>query len=145
MTSISIGQQSGGPEDGFGWPKVHLYMMLEKHCTGNYCQAIDHFGLVLRVSGALDDFGPEAIERIRRHRPSRRITVDIVVPVSRWKGKSEDDCKHYLAGKVRLALEMCVARLKKDRETIDDLALFADVDAGIAEFLSSPTPHEPWE
>lgn len=144
MTEISIGQQSGGPGDPFMWPKVHLYHMLEKHCRANYCPAIDHFALVLRVSGSLDDFGPEVIERIKRRRPARYITADIVVPVECWKGKRETTIKEYLGEKVRSALEMCVARLKKDKETVDAESLFADVDKAIEEFLATPTPQKPW-
>jgi Ankyrin repeats (3 copies) len=144
-TEISIGQQSGGPDDGLMWPKVHLYMMLAKHCTRTYCPAIDQFSLVLRVSGKFDDFGPEAIEHIRRRRQERYITADIVVPVRRWKGKTEKELKKYLAAQVRTGLERLVARLKKDREDVDDVALFADVDTGIAEFLRTRTPHRAWE
>jgi hypothetical protein len=39
---------------------------------------------------------------------------------------------------------MCVARLKKDKEEVDAAAFFVDVDVAIAEFLSTPTPHQPW-
>ncbi|HKA07330.1 MAG TPA: ankyrin repeat domain-containing protein [Gemmataceae bacterium] len=144
-TEISIGQQSGGPADPFMWPKIHLYMMFEKHCTANYCPTVDKFALVLRVGGSIDDFGPEAIERIRRRRPDRYITVDIVVPVERWKGKREGAIKKYLAEKVRSALESCVARLKKDKEALDDEALLTAVDTAIEEFLTTPTPHKPWD
>ncbi len=142
-TEISIGQQSGGPEDGFMWPKVHLYKMLAKHCTRTYCPAIDQFSLVFRVSGKFGDFGPETIERIRRRRPARYITADIVVPVRRWKGTSERELKKYLSARVRRALELLVARLKKDKEEVDDAALYTDVDAGIEEFLRTRTPHRP--
>jgi hypothetical protein len=120
-------------------------MMLAKYCTRTYCPAIDQFSLVLRVSGIFDDFGPEAIERIRRRRQARYITADIVVPVQRWKGKTERQLKKYLAGKVRSALELLVARLRKDNEEVDDAALFTDIDAGIAEFLRTRTPHKAWE
>ncbi|OAI54312.1 hypothetical protein AYO44_15165 [Planctomycetaceae bacterium SCGC AG-212-F19] len=144
MTVISIGQQSGGG-DPLKWPKVHLAMMFEKHCTRTYCPAIAEFALVLRVSGTFDDFGPEAIERLRRQRSARVITVDMVVPIPRWQGKKEAELKRYLAKRVREALEVCVARLKKDKEAVKEAALFADVDAAIAEFLSSKTPHKPWD
>jgi hypothetical protein len=144
MTEISIGQQSEGG-DRLGWPKVHLYHMLKKHCTASYCPTIDHFALVLRCSSSADEFGPEAIERIRRRRPARYITADIVVPLAPSLEKTEKQLKEYLAVRVRLALEMCVARLKKDKEAVDDMALFAHVDAAIAEFLHTPTPHKVWE
>ena len=144
MTEICIGQQSEGG-DRLGWPKVHLYFMLKKHCKANYCPAIKEFALVLRCSSPAEEFGPEGIERIRRRRPARYITADIVVHVERSVDKTEQQIKEYLAAQVRRALEICVARLKKDKEEVDDEALFADVDAAIAEFLSTPTPHKPWK
>jgi hypothetical protein len=144
MTEISIGQQSEGG-DRMGWPKVHLYHMLLKHCTASYCPSIDHFALVLRCSSSADEFGPEAIERVRRRRPARYIAADIVVPLARSVDKTEKQIKEHLAGRVRLALEMCVARLKNDKEVVDDVVLFEHVDAAIAEFLRAPTPHKVWE
>lgn len=143
-TEITIGQDSGGPSDPFMWPTAHLYHLFEKHCGAIFCPAIDQFALVLRISGRLADFGPEAIERIRRRRPGRYITADIVIPVERWKGKRESAIKKYLAEKVRSALEMCVAKLKKDKETVDDEAMFAAVDRAIEEFLTTPTPRKAW-
>jgi hypothetical protein len=140
---ISIGLQAGEPDDAFGWPKSHLYKLFEKHCSSTYCPAIKEFALVLRVCGSIWDFGPEAIERIRRRRADRCITVDIVVPVTRWHGKTEQQIKEYLAVQVRRALELCVARLKKDKEKLDDSAMFKDVDAAIVEFLYTQTPHHP--
>jgi hypothetical protein len=144
MTEISIGQQSEGG-DRMGWPKVHLYHMLLKHCTASYCPNIDHFALVLNCSSAADEFGPESIERIRRRRPARYITADINVPLAASIDKTEKQIKEYLAARVRLALEMCVARLKKDKEVVDAVAFFEHVDAAIAEFLRTPTPHKVWE
>jgi hypothetical protein len=144
LTEISIGQQSEGG-DRLGWPKVHLYHMLKKHCTASYCPAIDHFALVLRCSSSAEEFGPAAIERIRWWRPARFITADIVVPFAPLLDKTEKQLKKYLAAQVRRALEMCAARLKKDKEKVDEGALFEHVDAAIAEFLSAPTPHKVWE
>ena len=144
MTEISIGQQSEGG-DRLGWPKVHLYHMLKKHCTAKYCPTIGHFALVLRCSSSADEFGPEAIERIRRRRSAGYITADIIVPLAVSLDKTEQQIKEYLAARVRLAMEMCVARLKKDKEVVDDVALFEHVDAAIAEFLHTPTPHKVWE
>ena len=126
------------------WPKVHLYHCFKVHCTASYCAAIDEFALVLRVNGRFADFGPETIERLKRRRPSRYITVDIVIPESRWSGREEQYLKRYLSERVRAALVMCADRLERDREPIDKVALLRDVDFAINEFLATPTPHTPW-
>jgi hypothetical protein len=144
LTEISIGQQSEGG-DRLGWPKVHLYHMFQKHCKARYCATIDHFALVLRCSSSAEEFGPEAIERIRRRRAARYITADIVVPFAPWREKTEKQLKKHLAAQVRRALEICVARLKKDKEEVDEVAFFEHVDAAIAEFLRTSTPHKVWE
>lgn len=143
-TRISIGLQSGGPDNSFMWPKVHLVKMLEKHCARNYAESVDHFALVLRVSGAFDDFGSEAIERIRLARVQRTISADIVVPEDRWRGLTETGLKAYLAQQVRAALESCVAKQRKAKLPIEGTALLRDVDRGIAEFLATATPRAPW-
>lgn len=144
-TRITIGQQSGGPEDGgVKWAKSHLYKMLQAHCKSDYCPAVDELSLVLRVSGALDDFGPEAIERIRRRRPDRYITADIVIPQSIWQGKTEFEIKEYLACRVRTALQLLAERLQKDKETVAFDVLFSETDNAITQFLSETTPHKPW-
>src|SRR5580698_2839660 len=105
MTEISIGQQSEGG-DRLMWPKIHLYFMLKKHCTASYCPTIDHFALSLLCSSPADEFGPEAIERIRRRRPARYITADIIVPLVHSLEKTEPQLKEYLTVRVRQALEM---------------------------------------
>ena len=119
--------------------------MFLKHCTATYCPAIKEFALLLNCSSLTDEFGPERIDRVRRRRSAKYITADIVVPVARSVDKTERQIKKYLAAQVRRALEMCVARLKKDKEEVDEAAFFEDVDAAIAEFLSTPTPHQPWK
>jgi hypothetical protein len=54
MYAISIGQQSGGPEDGgIGDLKVELFKILRKHCPSTLCSAIDQFVVILRVDGAV--------------------------------------------------------------------------------------------
>ncbi len=132
---ISIGAQGGGP---LGHLKVNLFRAFERHCRAVYCPAIDDFALVLRLSGGYEDFGPEAIERLKRRRPSRYITVDIVVPVEAWIDLTRNEQKAYLARQCRTALAMCVDRLKKDKEQVDEEMFFHDVDTAIAEFLADP-------
>ncbi len=132
---ISIGAQGGGP---LGHLKVDLFLAFERHCRAVYCPAIDEFALVLRLSGPYEDFGPEAIERLKRRRPSRYITVDIVVPVQAWVDLSRQEQKIYLARQCRAALAKCVERLKKDKEKVNEELFYHNVDTAIVEFLADP-------
>lgn len=133
---ITIGAQCGGPDTGpIGQIKVDLWRSLRDECRESFCPVIDEYALVLRISGSLDDFGPEAIERIKRRRPDRYITADIVIPQSVWRPLTLEQSKHYLASRVREAVAACADRIARDREAIDSVALLACVDTGIARFL----------
>src|SRR5271163_3368282 len=109
LGTISIGMQSGLADGGLGVLKVGLYQALIKRCKKTHCPAVDHFALGLFVSGGLDDFGPAAIERIRRSRKTRCISVDIVVPEKDWKRRTREQLRPYLAARVRDALCACIA------------------------------------
>ena len=116
--------------------KVELWRALRETCRESYCPAIDEYALVLRISGTLDDYGPEAIERIKRRRPDRYITADIIIPESVWRPLTLKQSSDYLAKRVREAIVACADRLSQDREVIDTPALLAEVDAGIQQFRS---------
>jgi hypothetical protein len=132
---ISIGVQNGGSEDGgLGDIKIDLWRLLCRHCQSSFCPAIDHYGIALRIGGRSVEFGPEAIERIRRDKRKRLIGVDIVIPAAVWRKRTTNELRDYLCEQIRAALQACVARLKKDKETVDETLLFAQVDAAIAEF-----------
>jgi hypothetical protein len=132
---ISIGAQCGGPQDGgLSKIKVDLWNLLVRHCRSSYCPAVAHYALALRIDGAIQTFGAEGIERVRRSKRGRYIGADIVIPLSAWQGKSPNELRDYLARQVRAALASCVARLRKDKETVDEAPLFREIDAAIAEF-----------
>src|SRR4051794_36952580 len=117
---ISIGCQNGAPHDGgLGDMKVRLWQSLLKHCRATYCPTVDHFALVLRIDGAFQKFGEESIKRIRRTRRDRTIGADIVIPEIVWRNKTRRELGDYLVRRVREALELCVARLQKDKEIVD--------------------------
>ncbi|MCW5558601.1 MAG: hypothetical protein KIT22_12310 [Verrucomicrobiae bacterium] len=132
---ISIGAQCGGPEDGgLGDIKVDLYRLFLRHCRSSYCPSVAHYALALRIDGEFQKFGAEGIERIRRSKRDRYIGADIVIPDSVWQGRSRNELRDYLARQVRAALQRCVARLRKDKESVNESQLFEEIDAAIAEF-----------
>jgi len=45
-----------------------------------------------------------------------------------------NEVRDYLARQVRAALQSCVARLRRDKEAVDEPVLFAEIDAAIDEF-----------
>ena len=132
---ISIGVQSGGPEDGgLGDIKIDLWRLFVRHCCSSYCSAVDHYALALRIDGEFQKFGDEGIEQIRRGKRERYIGADIIVPEPVWRSRSRNELRDYLARQVRAALQSCVARLRKDKEAVDESRLFGEIDMAICEF-----------
>jgi hypothetical protein len=141
---ITLGAQCGGPDTGpISKIKIDLWRALQDECRDSFCPAIDEYAIVLRISGELDDFGAESIGRIRRRRPDRYITADIVIPESVWRPLTFDQSKFYLAGRVRAAIVAMADRLTDDREDVDSVALLARVDAGITRFLGDVAGNTP--
>jgi hypothetical protein len=133
---ISIGGQSGGPRDGgLRRIKVPLSRLLDRHCRSSYCPAVAHYALALRVDGKFLKFGEEGVQRIRRSKRDRCIAADIVIPEAVWSEKTRNELRNYLAMQVRAAMLSCVARLRKDKESVDEERLFGEIDAAIAEFI----------
>jgi hypothetical protein len=108
-----------------------------QYCSGTHCSGVDHYALALRVGGEFADWTPEQIHRIRRNRKSRFIGCDIDIPVAVWEPKTTDQLKDYRATKVRESVAMLVARLQKDKETVDTVTLFAELDQAIEAFQSN--------
>jgi hypothetical protein len=50
-------------------------------------------------------------------------------------GNSPNELRDHLARRVRLALLACVARLRKDKEPVDETSLNSEVDAVIGQFV----------
>lgn len=137
-TAISIGCEQGGPEGGYvAKLKVPLYQTLSRHVTSTHCAAIDSYALVLRVDGSLATYGEEGNARVRFAKVGRYITVDVQIPEHVWRPMTEAQTKSYLAGAVKSALKSCTARLSRDKVAVNEAALLREVDAAIAEYLSS--------
>ena len=134
---VSIGCQGGGPETGtVGHIKVPLCHALTRHVTSTHCDAIDEYGLVLRVDGSLDKFGNEGIVRLRFAKKRRYITVDVQIPEECWKPLSDSELRRYLSKQVKASIAVCVARLKKDGYSVDDAVLMSQIDAAVGDYNS---------
>lgn len=134
---ISLGAQGGGPETAVvGQSKLLLYRALARHVTSTHCAAIDEYGPVLRVDGTLHTFGDEGFTRMRFAKKQRYITLDIQIPMACWQPLDDSGLRCYLARQVRSAIELCVARLRKDGHAVDELRLMTEIDAAISDYTS---------
>ena len=57
-----------------------------------------------------------------------------MIPRAIWRHKTANELRDYLARQVRAALHSCVARLRRDKEIVQEPVLFSEIDAAIAEF-----------
>jgi len=126
--TITLGVQAGDPTaDAKTKPHyIELRKLLAATCVGPYSPEVDEFAIVLRIDGEFFDFDFEGLEKLRRRKKDRYITVDIGVPERRWKEVTAADLRRYLADQVGDALQAFVERLKKDKVAIEDAALRAD-------------------
>ncbi len=132
---ISIGVVNGGPEDGgLGDIKVDLWRLFIQHCHSTYCPSIAHYALVIKIDGEILQFGAESIQKIRFSKRDRFIGADISVPEIVWRDMTRNEWRDYLASRVRETLQMCVARLLKDKQPVDEPLLFGEIDVAIQKF-----------
>jgi len=134
--AITLGAQTSGEDNRVDCHILAFRKLLGIHCKGPYSDEIDEFALILRIGGQMQEFDFEGCDRIRRSRKQRYITVDLGFPSRRWKSKSDQDIKAYLAELVETGLLCCARRLDKDKAQIDLQRLISDFGAAKAEFLA---------
>ncbi len=134
---ISIACDCGGPEAVIvAERKVLLYQALTRSVFSTYCSAIDEYAFVLYVDGSIAKYGPEGLSRLRFAKARRYITVDLVVPETRWKSLERNELDAILVEQVKLGLEACCQRLERDRQHVNRTAFMSQVEQGFVDFLS---------
>jgi hypothetical protein len=78
---------------------------------------------------------PKDCTYLRRSFNENYITIDIFVPISRWKNKLELEIRKYFADGAREALTLCIKRLQKDKTPVDGDRLLAYYEKVVAEYL----------
>lgn len=139
--TITLGVQSGG-EDAGEQTEPHFYplrKLLQAQCRGPYSPEVDEFSLVLRIDGDIDHWEQEGCDRLRRSKKDRYITVDIYVPRQRWQGVSGVEIRRYLVACVEDAFGRMIAKLRKDKVTVDGDALLRDF-AAVKDAYLAPQP-----
>ena len=133
--AISLGAQAGGPRHGgLAQIKVDLDQALSRHVSSTHCNVVDEYAPVLRISGPICDFGPEAITRVRFAKARRYITADIQIPESVWKPKLKNELRDYLAKKIVEIMPVFADRLEAEKATLDRPLLLKEVQYAIDDF-----------
>jgi hypothetical protein len=127
--TITLAMQTSGDDDRTDTHVLALRELLATKCIGPYSEEISEFALILRIGGNMQEFDFEGCERIRRNRKEKYITVDLGFPSHRWRNRSDDEIRLYLANIVETGLLCCLNRLKKDKASVSPRLMedFAEV------------------
>jgi len=133
---IEISAQYGDSDSKDAVRPSHRAMneLFEENLRGRYFQTIQKLSIVFRVSGSIWKFEPEGPDHLRYSRRDKEITIDLVIPESRWRGAASGEIRAYVAQGVKRCFELLVARAKKEKEIIDETGLLADFQKAITEF-----------
>jgi hypothetical protein len=134
---ITFGSQMGDT-DAANTVQPHLIKLrklLVKYCNETYCKEVDEFAPILRVDGEGWYWEFEGCEKLRLSKKNRYITIDVGMPISRWKDIGELEIRKYLISNLREALELMVKRLKKEKYTVTESELWADFSEVEENFL----------
>lgn len=138
---LQVSAQHGDPRASGVFSPYHrgLNAAFEEIDPRLYFESLELLTVVLRVSGQVRDFGSEGPERMKKASGRPEITIDLVVPESRWKGVAPDDFSAYL----RDGFAQCFAALTKKaqgmKELKDSAGLQAALEQGL-EVVFNPAP-----
>ncbi|PUB09977.1 hypothetical protein [Paenisporosarcina sp. OV554] len=134
---ITFGAQLGDPkaDKAVGPHLMELCKLLYRFCDKIYCEEIDEIAPILRVDGELWYWEFEGCEKLRLSKKYRYITIDVGMPRSRWEGINGIDIRNYLIENLKLALELMVKRLKKEKYKVNENGIWTDFAKVEGEFL----------
>lgn len=114
---------------------IELRRIFKKYCIEPYSDEIDEFAPIARVDGNIACWEFEGCQKLRLSKKGRYITVDIGVPQNRWDGVESFELRQYLMDNLKLALELMVKKLEKEKIRVDSKRLFDDINKVERDFL----------
>ena len=139
--TVTLGVQAGdvASSDATQAHSFLLRRLLSAYCVGPYSDEIEEFALVLRISGDICAFEGEGCQRLRISRKRGYVTIDIVMPRSRWERRGASDIKEFLAHFTQEAIDLMASKLIKSKIKVDSIRLNADVREALSRFLAAPS------
>lgn len=101
------------------------------------CKQVERMAYVLRVSGSITNFNFEGCEAIDLNRGKKYISIDVGVPIARWKDQSDAEISQYLASVLPDGLDQMLARLRAEKIVCDDTAVRVLFEQGLARYVSA--------
>jgi hypothetical protein len=136
-STVTLAGQADGPDASAATRNSYfeLSKLISRYCVGSYSPEVREFAPIFRIDGSINQWNREGCGYLRRNRKEKYITIDIFVPISRWKNRTEREIREYFASQVREALSLCVKRLQKDKTPVDGAAIMRDYERVVEEYL----------
>lgn len=94
--------------------------LLEKVVVGSFFKTICKLSIVLRVSGEIWKFDGEGPEKLKFMKKKNEMTVDLIIPMVKWKKVDEIEFKSYLENSICQCFELFLDRARREKELIDE-------------------------
>src|SRR6266850_2918136 len=136
---LEIFAQYGDPESTDAIRPFHreLDTLFKKHLSRKYFRSIERLSIVLRVCGTFWKFEGDGPDRLRIIRKHREITVDLIIPENRWRGRIASEIHEYFADQIQRCFKALLKRARKEKEILDEASLIADFQRAIREFKAN--------
>jgi hypothetical protein len=112
-----------------------LNRIFEKTLVGSYFRTIKTISIFLRVSGAFWKFEGDGPQRLRINRRNREITIDLVIPETKWR-VSKSDLQANVQEGIFHCFNLLVERARKEGELLNESDLIRDFRQAMETFRS---------
>jgi hypothetical protein len=136
---LEIFAQYGDPESTDAIRPFHreLSRLFETNLKRKYFNSLEKISIFLRVCGSFWKFEGEGPDRLRIYRKHHAISVDLVIPECRWRGRTSVEVQNYIAEQVRCCFDALLKRAKREKEILDERSLMADFERAMREFKTT--------
>lgn len=134
---LQISAQYGGREGVEHIVPLHqaLNRLSKQHMGGDYCTSLDTLAVIFRVAGSVNDFaGGEGLENLQVSRKDKFISIDLVIPQTRWRDLTAAGLRAYVAEGVRASVARLIEEAAAMGEFKNKTALTEDFEAVMSAF-----------
>lgn len=135
---LTVGVQGGGVGQSERMAPIHVTLnrLFRESMIGDYFDGIDGMGFLFRVSGEIQNFGSEGLERLFHRKKHRSIEIDVVFPEAVWRDLPEPELWKKTECWLREGMARMVARGVKDGVVTDEDALEHDFEKAMVAFAA---------
>jgi hypothetical protein len=110
----NAGDFGGGDVDVVIWPELAAQKRAFAIASGQpFSSDLNEIAFLIRADGKFQNFRFEGHENIKVDKRDKAVSVDIGVPVDRWRGKTRREIAEYLVGAMRNSISDVLAEASK--------------------------------